>query len=269
MRRCEHSLIDVRPFEQFVARHVPGAASFPLEELPARFHELPPSDASLQVTDLDPARASRAAELLEARGHPVSVVRLDLDRLTELGPPTVRLWRPNPFLVEAMDRIGAIDPGATGKKALDIACGSGRDAVWMAMNGYDVEAIDLLPDALAKASDLSRRCGVNVATRAVDLEHEPTLPAGRYDLVTVFRYLQRKLFGAIREAVAPGGFVVYETFHEQNLSTGQRPRSPAHLLRSGELVQSFEGFEVIIAQDAGERDGRFFSRLLARRFKTG
>ncbi|HEX4793736.1 MAG TPA: methyltransferase domain-containing protein [Humisphaera sp.] len=262
-------LVDARPFEAFTAGHVPGAASFPLEELAERFHELPVREAALRVMDSDAARASRAAALLETRGHAVSIVSFDCNALTEIGPPTVRLWQPNPFLVEALDRIASIRPTTSNRRALDIASGSGRDAVYLAMAGYDVEAIDLLPDALAKASDLARRCGVSITTHVADLERDVTLPDRKYDLIVIFRYLQRSLFPAIRDAVAPGGFVVYETFHERNLTTGRRPRSPAHLLRTGELLAAFEGFEVVIARDAVERKGRFFSHLLARQCESG
>jgi hypothetical protein len=106
---------------------------------------------------------------------------------------------------------------------------------------------------------------VTIRTEARDLEGDPSLPRGRYDLVTVFRYLQRGLFPSLRGAVAPGGYIVYETFHDRNRQTGRRPHSPDHLLGTGELAGAFAGFDVLIARDAVERDGRFFSHLLARR----
>jgi hypothetical protein len=73
------------------------------------------------------------------------------------------------------------------------------------------------------------------------------------------------LFSALREAVRPGGYVVYETFHERNMETGRSPRNPNHLLRTGELAGAFAGFQILIGADAVEREGRFFSRILARR----
>jgi hypothetical protein len=106
---------------------------------------------------------------------------------------------------------------------------------------------------------------VRIATRVQDLESEPTLRRDGYELVSVFRFLERQLFPAIREATAPGGFVIYETFHERNRETGRKPTSTAHLLATGELMRAFEGFEILIARDAVEREGRFYSQLLARR----
>jgi SAM-dependent methyltransferase len=257
-------LLDARPEPAFLAAHAPGAAGIPLEELPRRVHELPPAHEPLRVADADPARAAEAAAFLRRRGHAVEVEPWDAAAQTEAGPCAVRLWRPSAFLVEALGRIRA-SGSATGGRALDVACGTGRDAAYLALEGYAVEAIDVLPDAIERAQNLARRAGIRVTGIVQDLEREPTLPEGRYDLVTVFRYLQRDLFPALRGAVAPGGFVVYETFHERNRATGRRPQNPDHLLRSGELAGAFEGFEILVADDAVGRDGRFFSRLLARR----
>jgi len=257
------SLIDVRPEVAFVAGHVPGSASIPLEELQSRTHELPPATAEVCVTDSDARRADDAAEFLRRRGRRVRIQAWVPANATESGPSTERLWKPNRFLAEALDHI--LSDGVSCGCALDVACGSGRDAVYLALRGYDVEAVDLLPDALDRAKDLARRCGVVVAVRAQDLEREPVLPTQRYDLVCVFRYLQRSLFPALRQAVRPGGHVIYETFHERNRMSGLKPHSPEHLLKAGELAQAFEGFDVLICRDGHEREGRFFSSILVRR----
>jgi SAM-dependent methyltransferase len=256
-------LLDVRPGPAFLAGHAPGAAGIPLEELARRVHELPPPPEALRVADADPARAADAADFLSARGHLVEIIPWDSATATEAGASRARLWRPNPFLIEALAHIRAT--GARPGRALDVACGTGRDAAYLALEGYAVEALDVLPDAIERAQDLARRSGVRVTGVVRDLELDPSLPAGCYDLLTVFRYLQRDLFPALRAAVAPGGFVVYETFHERNRATGRRPQNPDHLLRSGELAAAFDGFEVVAARDGFERDGRFFSNLLARR----
>lgn len=254
-------LIDLRPAQEFQAAHLPGCVGIPLEELADRVHELPSRETPICVADVDPKRAHQAAELLAARGANVQVVILDPAQLTEQGPSVVRLWQPTPFLVEALERIGTVND----HRALDVACGTGRDAVYLATQGCHVEAIDVLPDALQKADQLARRWGVKIQARVQDLEREPRLAAGQYDLVIVFRYLQRSLFQPLRAAVTGGGYIVYETFHELNRQTGRRPQSSSHLLRSKELAQAFAGFEILIARDGYERDGRYFSCLLARK----
>jgi tellurite methyltransferase len=260
-------LLDVRPESDFLSAHEPGAASIPLEELPARIHELPPANVSLRVIDSDPNRSGAAAEFLSRRGHVIEIVPWQPLLRGELGRSGTRLWRPNPFLVESMEaiRTAAVHLQEKKRRAMDVACGSGRDAVFLALQGYDVLAIDLLPDALDRAADLARRNNVAVMTHAMDVEAGPALPPGSFDLVTVFRFLYRPLFPLLRNAVAPGGFLVYETFHERNSDTGLGPKNPAHLLKTGELASAFAGIEVLICRDAFEREGRFFSSLLARR----
>jgi tellurite methyltransferase len=260
----ELPLLDVRFAADFAAGHCPWAASIPLEELAGRTHELPPADQALSVTDAEPARVRAAADFLKRRGHQVILLPFETLTHAEAGPPCVRLWKPNPFLVESLEFIER-DPSSPGLRALDVACGTGRDAVHLALHGYDVLAVDLLPDALDRAADLARRNAVRISTVALDVESGPMFPPGQFNLVTVFRFLHRLLFPLLRNAVAPGGYIVYETFHEQNRMTGRRPNNPAHLLATGELASAFHGFEVIICRDPIERDGRFFSSLLARR----
>src|SRR5580765_3980208 len=130
---CNVPLIDVRAESEFVRAHLPGAASFPLEELPTRVHELPPKHQRLRVTDADPHRAQAAMEFLTARGHPVRIEPFDAAASTDSGPSTVRLWQPSPFLVEALDWIErdlskhiVAQPRAAlpqGLCAIDVACG--------------------------------------------------------------------------------------------------------------------------------------------------
>jgi SAM-dependent methyltransferase len=177
-------------------------------------------------------------------------------------------------------------------RALDLACGAGREAVYLALAGYEVDAVDALPDALERAQDLARRCGVRLSTIQQDLKRSPTLPAEGYDMVIVFRFLHQPLLPAIGRSVAAGGFIVYEAFHRRDAAAsgraghgggggGRAVGSPAasaagsnnkgccgglgRTLQDGELAAAFDGFEPLIARDGVERDGRVFSQLLARR----
>jgi tellurite methyltransferase len=129
--------------------------------------------------------------------------------------------------------------------------------VYLARRGWRVDAVDVLPDALRKAEDLARRNSVEIHTIQQDLKRQPFLPGDAYELVTVFRFLHRPLLPAIARSVAPGGFVVYETFDWRD--AGGRG------LRDGELASAFEGFERIILREGVERGGRRFSQLLARK----
>jgi SAM-dependent methyltransferase len=314
LTRRSDALLDVRPEAAFAAGHVAGAANIPLEELPQRTHELPPKGAAVRVFDGDPARQRQAAEALRRRGYAVAEASPGPSTATcrhparhtavlgpgcpadlrESGPSRARLWQPSPFLVEALDCIRA-HAGAhpLQGRALDVACGAGREAVYLALAGYQVDAIDVLPDALARARDLARRCGVALHTMRQDLKRDPVLPAGRYDLVTVFRFLHRPLLPVIGRSVAAGGYLVYEAFHRRDAvegapgtqhgrlpcrvparcrgtrrrggGSGSRRLKAGHSLADGELAAAFDGFQVLLARDGVERDGRVFSHLLARR----
>jgi hypothetical protein len=72
--------------------------------------------------------------------------------------------------------------------------------------------------------------------------------------VVVTRYLQRDLFPALREAVVPGGVVLYETFVAVPRAHGRGPTSPDHLLKPGELMRLFDGFDVLAYVEALQPD---------------
>lgn len=288
------SILDVRAEALFAAGHAAGAASIPLEELAARSHELPPKGAAVYLFDGDPERRRQAAEALRLRGYAAREASLSADELRESGPSRARLWRPSPFLVEALEytRQTSIADGRMARRALDLACGAGREAVCLALAGYEVDAVDVLPDALARAQDLARRCGVRLSTIQQDLKRSPALPPERYDLVIVFRFLHRPLLPMIGRSVAPAGFIVCEAFHWRDAGASGRARhgsggggrtvgspaasaagsnnkgcrgGPGKTLQDGELAAAFDGFEPLIARDGIARDGRVFSQLLARR----
>jgi predicted O-methyltransferase YrrM len=105
----------------------------------------------------------------------------------------------------------------------------------------EVTAVDRLPDALERAERLARRVGVVLTTRAADLRRSGDRPDGSWDLVCVFRYLNRDLFPWIREAVNPGGLVVFETFLGEGRGKRLRPR---------ELEAAFDGFEILRGREA-------------------
>ena len=258
--------LDVRPENQFLASHLPNSVNIPSSELTQRLHELPDKGATIRLVDFGGSESSEAQALLEQRGFLIQPVAATREELTESGRSSGRLWQPNLFLMEALEAIKRQPslPNAPAG-ALDVACGSGRDAVYLAMNGFDVDAIDILPDALHRANDLASRHGVEIRTLHQDLERHPVLPVGQYDLVVVFRYLQRSLMPALSKALRPGGYLVYETFHERNRETGAKPANPDHLLKTGELTSTFSELEILIANDAFERNGRYFSHILARR----
>jgi 2-polyprenyl-3-methyl-5-hydroxy-6-metoxy-1,4-benzoquinol methylase len=255
-----HAVVDVRPEPDFLAGHLPGAVSIPLAELVERVYELPPRDVPLRVFDTSACRLAEAEDILRDRGWTVLTDTSPpaANSLDKTGPSRVRLWRPNAFLESVLP---ALTPAGT---ALDIACGTGRDAAFLALGGWSVTAVDILPDAIIKANALAHRNAVSLDARALDTEREP-MPTGPFDLVTCFSFLQRDLFPRIRDIVRPGGWVVYETFTVAHRERYGKPRSDAHLLRPGELPTHFPGWTVLRHEEGEFTPGRITARLLVQK----
>lgn len=117
---------------------------------------------------------------------------------------------------------------------LDVACGNGRNARWLAGRGHPLVGID----RDAAALDGLRADGIGNPICA-DLENAPwPLPGARFSAVIVTNYLWRPLFPALRSSVAAGGLLLYETYALGQQALGH-PRNPDFLLRSGELLQQF------------------------------
>jgi tellurite methyltransferase len=154
--------------------------------------------------------------------------------------------RPNDLLVRFAP------PPRPGIRALELACGLGHNALWLAAQGYTVDAIDISLTALRRARHEMLRRGLNgVNFIQADLDHFP-LPDYAYDLVYVFRFLDRDLFPSIRERVRPGGIVIYSTLNVYQQSR-RRMIAPEHILTPGELPRFFPGWDML---EAGDDDGR-------------
>ena len=271
--------LDVRDDAAFAAGHAPGSGHLPRREFAARRAELPPRECPVLVLADQPDEAAAAARELEARGfldvawlgQPLAEVA---EGRSERGP-AARLWRPASFLAEVLPGVrAALGPGA--HAAADLAAGSGREAVHLALAGFEVEAWDHAPEALGRAAELARRCGVAIHARLADLAApggagsgaahgaDTPLPAGRYALITVFRFLARALFPAIERALAPGGWLVYETYRAGQERFG-RPRSARFLLRAGELSSAFPTLSVVRYEEPAPAGGPLTARLLARK----
>lgn len=263
------SILDVRPEAAFRCRHRAGAANIPLEELAGRTHELPPRDVPLIVFDVDGTRARWAASRLRAWERAVAQVVSGEEWLragpVEEGASQTRLWRPHGFLLEAVELARRLWSGVEGRLALDIACGSGREAVFLAMQGFRVDAMDVLPDALDRCRDLARRQDVTVETRCIDVQTAPTIEADRYDMVCCFNFLHRPLMPLVARAVRPGGLVVYETFLREQRERFGRPSRDSHVLEPDELPKYFDGWERLVSREGMSGPKRIVASLIARK----
>jgi tellurite methyltransferase len=283
------AVLDTREPEAFARGHLAGSGHIPCAELHARRSELPPRDAAILVVAEDARAAAAAAATIEAMGYsavswldaPLGTLDSDLTGCLAGGlgdrAPAARLWRPAPFLEEVLPLIsppqgtaratGAV--AAAPRRALDLACGAGRDAVFLALNGFEVEGWDHAPEALERVHELARRHGVTVRTELRDLE-QPDLapPAQVFDLIVCFRFLHRPLFPWMERALAPGGWLVHETFRVGQERFG-KPIRAQFLLARDELARAFPTLETIHYEEREPDTGPVTARLLARKPDRG
>jgi SAM-dependent methyltransferase len=152
---------------------------------------------------------------------------------------------PNQFLVAEVTDLRA-------GRALDVACGEGRNAIWLAEQGWDVTGVDFSPVAIDKARRLAEARGVTVTWLLADVVTDLPQPAA-FDLVAVF-YLQlacqprRTAFAAAAAAVAPGETLLLVGHDTTNLTEGWGgPVDPAVLYGPADVVADIGGLEIVKA----------------------
>ena len=127
-------------------------------------------------------------------------------------------------------------------KALDLAMGEGRNGVYLATQGFDVLGLDISPIGLNKAKQRANHLNTKIETRVVDLENYQ-LEKNSYDLVICTYYMNRGLFGQIKDSLRPGGMVLIETFNTDFLKYSRFPQK--YLLKRNELLEIFKEFKII------------------------
>jgi tellurite methyltransferase len=138
-----------------------------------------------------------------------------------------------------------------GTRALDLACGTGRNALFLARLGFAVDALDISEVAIEALQGVP-----GVHAQLVDLEREP-VPTGGHDVVVLINYLQRDLFAGAAAALAPGGVLIAETVTRAHVERLGRSFDERFLLEPGELRHAFGGLEVLRYQEGVvQRSGR-------------
>jgi SAM-dependent methyltransferase len=136
-----------------------------------------------------------------------------------------------------------------GKKALDIAAGNGRNALFLADQGFKVDAVDISDAGLR----LFAGQHPNIHPICADLDHFD-IPANRYDLIINIKFLNRRLFPYIREGLMPGGMLIFQTFLDTPNRGENRPTCRDYLLRDNELLHAFLSLRVLFYREAEEGD---------------
>jgi tellurite methyltransferase len=168
---------------------------------------------------------------------------------------------PAPLIAKAIERF---QPG----RALDLACGAGRHALFLAERGWRVTAVDASRVAIETVQKQALERSLDVDALVADLEkYEFEIQPQSFDLVCDCYYLQRDLFPAIRAGVRPGG-VAIAIIHIVDDSSNVKPMNPDFLLRPGELRRFFAGWEMLHEFEGKPADApyqRAVAEIVARR----
>jgi tellurite methyltransferase len=283
-----------------VAGACADAAHIPLAELEQRTHELPPPSREVWVV-ADSWDAYHALGWLHARGRRARLVSAPPPN----ADPTARyrLWEPNAWLetvlyawetaTQAEFRIapllqvppasrgeprgGLVPPAGRGNqrrgslsqhlRALDLGCGSGREAVYLAAGGWQVVAVDRLPEALQRGRDLQRRYApesLPIHWVCADLEKSDWQPDGKFDCVLLFYFYARGLITRACAWLKPGGALLVEAFTETHRARFGKPAADRRVVQSGELPSLLpDGMRVVAYSEGWRANGRHTARLWA------
>ena len=150
---------------------------------------------------------------------------------------------PTPLLVETAQQL---KPG----RALDLACGAGRNALWLAGHGWGVTAVDAAEAAIEILRQRAVALGVTVDARVADLENGKfDIGISSWDLIAICYYLQRNLIEPAKQGLVPGGILLVIVHITE---PGEEPT--AHRLRPGELKNYFGGWEILHHNEGKPRD---------------
>jgi SAM-dependent methyltransferase len=164
---------------------------------------------------------------------------------------------PTPLLVETAAKLS---PG----RALDLASGTGRNALWLAEHGWDVTAVDGAQTAIEILRSRAMQRGVKIAAVASDLEKgEFEIESSAWDLIAICYYLQRNLFEPAKRGVSPGGILI-------SIVHVNEPGEADGLFRlhPGEHEKYFVGWEILHLREGQAMDPahrRAVSEIVARR----
>lgn len=170
---------------------------------------------------------------------------------------------PAPWLMENRWLLSSVP----GQRALDVGCGDGRNAVYLARLGFVVDALDISDVAIDALRAAATERQLSVRALRVNLETDP-LPDGPYDVIVQINYLQRNLFDALAAALAPGGLLLVETVTRAHVERLENHFAPRYLLEPGELRAAFAQLALLRYQEGVfERSGRAraVASLVARR----
>lgn len=130
------------------------------------------------------------------------------------------------------------------KKALEIACGTGRNSIFLAQSGYEVDALDISKVAL---EFLNSKDYKNIHTMLIDLDNYIP-PKDTYDLVVMTNFLDRAIIPHLKNSLKIDGLLIIETYMEDN-DNDKKPSKPEYLLKENELKEYVDEYFELIEYD--------------------
>ena len=233
-------MLDPRPRSVALTDPWPGTVNIPWDELADRVHELPAPGQTVLLRD-DEYGQLAAARLTELRRIPVFVID---------SPVVTQLWAANPFLLSVVESLA---PG----KVVDLGCGVGREAVALRELGWEVTAIDSLPDAITRGKDLESRYatrGPAIDWQVQKLAGHPT--GGPYDLAWMGYFYRPDILRIAPEWLGPGGLFALEVFTDDHFARYGKPKNAPtveQILASTALTP--------VSVRSGESNGRWTARI--------
>ena len=137
---------------------------------------------------------------------------------------------------------------AAGKKALDIAAGNGRNALFLAKHGFRVDAVDIADVGLK----LFAGKHPNIQPICADLDNFD-IATHHYDLIINIKYLNRRLFPYMLKGLAPGGILIFQTFLDSPKQRKNQTVCGDYRLRQNELIKAFLSLKILLYKESEEK----------------
>lgn len=246
--------LDPRPASEARERPYADSVNIPFDELPSRTFELPSPQREILVASEDLLLARQTADWLASRGRRASLVEASLAKEFEVPG---RLWSPNPLISRFVD---GLVPGL----AIDLGCGTGRDAVYLASIGWRVIAIDVLPDAIVRAEKFAERALGSQSHRIqwVEGDVKGFVFGEPVQLLVSFRFLELSTLQRGMGLLSPNGLVLGEVFTPTNREKNGRPGNPNLVMDAKQASLVLHGMKVLDLKEVWE-EGSHFLRFAA------
>ncbi len=128
--------------------------------------------------------------------------------------------------------------------ALDVACGNGRNAFYLAELGFSVDAVDISDEAVTWLAEQVKQHKWSVYPKRMNLESDP-LPTSKYQVIVNINYLERSIFSALKDALLPGGLLVFETLTKDQIYILGSQINPDFTLDHNELLKHFSDMRIL------------------------